>query len=380
MIFTDAAPLSGVRRTRDGYLSAEIRSARTGIQHYLGRELGRPDLERVAVYRAPEEVFHADAMASMAHRPVVIEHPDQPVTADNWRDLAVGMTGDVIAREGGYVRVPMALMDGEAIKIVDAGKREVSWGYSCELVWEDGVTPEGEKYQARQVGIRANHLAVTDRGRAGSACRIGDRETWGDAPPISTVKGKRMADTILRTITHDGVPVETTDAGAAVISKLEGLLADSRKALNDAQTAHQTALAAKDADLAKKDAEIDDLKGKQLDAAALDKLVAGRANLIATAKAIAADVKTDGLSDDEIRKAVVVAKVGDAAVKDKSADYINARFDILAEGAGKSGADPMRDAINRTANDKPVTADVAYTGMVRGLTDAWKGEQAKGAA
>ena len=41
MIFTDSVPVTGVRRTEDGYLVAEARVARTGIQDYLGTEIGR---------------------------------------------------------------------------------------------------------------------------------------------------------------------------------------------------------------------------------------------------------------------------------------------------------------------------------------------------
>lgn len=83
-------------------------------------------------------------------------------------------------------------------------------------------------------------------------------------------------------------------------------------------------------------AALDALKGKVLDAAAIDKLVADRSALCVVAAKIAPTVKLDGLADVDIKKAVVTAKLGDAAIKDKSADYINARFDILAEDAGKT--------------------------------------------
>lgn len=183
----------------------------------------------------------------------------------------------------------------------------------------------------------------------------------------------------LRTVMVDGLSVSTTDQGAQAIEKLTGERDAARRATTDAQAAHQTALAAKDGELAKKDAEIDDLKAKQLDAAALDKLVASRATLVTVAGAIAKDVKTDGLSDDDIRKAVVVAKIGDAAIKDKSADYINARFDILAEGVAKKDADPVRDALNSDTR-QATTSDAAYKAMTDRMTSAWQPEVVKGAA
>ena len=86
-----------------------------------------------------------------------------------------------------------------------------------------------------------------------------------------------------------------------------------------------------DAMIGKLQAEIDDLKGKAMNDAAIDKRVQDRAELIGKAKVIAKDLATAGLSDADIRKATVAAKLGDAAIKDKSDAYIDARFDILAE-------------------------------------------------
>jgi hypothetical protein len=149
----------------------------------------------------------------------------------------------------------------------------------------------------------------------------------------------------LKTVTVDGIPVEVTDQGATVIGTLQSRLADANTKFTDAEKAHQTAIAAKDAELAKKDAEIDALKAKVLDEKALDAKVQARADLISVAKSIAKDVKTEGLTDADIRKAVVVAKLGDAALAGKPEAYIDARFDILAEDA-KSNPDPFARAVS----------------------------------
>ena len=103
-----------------------------------------------------------------------------------------------------------------------------------------------------------------------------------------------------------------------------------------------------------------------------EKRAAARADLIATAKAIVADVKTDGLSAAEIRKGVVIAKLGDAAVKDKSEAYTDARFDILAEEAKKS-ADPFKvavaDGIKTPVSDNDAVA-ASYAQMVKDMHSA----------
>ena len=175
----------------------------------------------------------------------------------------------------------------------------------------------------------------------------------------------------LKMVTVDGIPVEVTDQGATVITTLLGRIADGNTAKDKLVTNHATALAAKDAELAKKDAEIDALKGKVLDDAALDARVRARGDLVAKAKAIAPGVVTDGKSDAEIRHAVVAAKVGDAAVAGKPAAYIDARFDILVEDVGS--VDPVRNAISgglATTDQKP--ANTAHAAMVASLQDAWK--------
>ncbi|CAL8972835.1 hypothetical protein RHODGE_RHODGE_01018 [Rhodoplanes serenus] len=364
MHLTDRVSLGDVRITGDGYLVTDARIARTGIQIYAGREVGRPDLDRVRVYRPEAEVFARDALASLAHRPVTLDHPDEAVTAKNWRRHSVGITGDEVARDGTFVRVPMVLMDAAAISAVQDGKRELSCGYTCDLKFDAGKTPEGEAYDAVQTNIRANHLAIVSAGRAGSDCRIGD-----DADEEQGMT--------LQKVTVDGITVEMSDTAAQVVSKVQKQLADATAALAKANTDHAAAIAAKDGDLAKKDAEIDALKGKVLDAAALDAAVRARGDLVAKAKAIAPGVVTDGKSDAEIRHAVVAAKIGDAAIKDKPAAYIDARFDILAEGV--KPADPVRDALRSGPAPAAQTTDAAYTSMVTGLQDAWKGQQ-KGAA
>jgi hypothetical protein len=141
-----------------------------------------------------------------------------------------------------------------------------------------------------------------------------------------------------------------TDQGAQAISKLQGLLGDAATALDTAKATNDAAIAAKDAELAKKDAEIDALKGKVVDGDALAQLVADRAALETAAKVIAPDVKPLGLTDAALRKAVVVAKIGDAAIAGKSDAYIDARFDMMKEEAAGT-----------------ITAQSAVTDALRGV-------------
>lgn len=361
--FHDRVAVAEPRRTADGYLVADAKVARTGIQEYLGSEVGRPEMRTVRVYRPPDEVFAADAMKTYAYRPMTNDHPRQPVTADNWRQVSIGQTGGEVVRDGECVRVPMVLMDGAAIKAFEEGKRELSMGYTATLVFDSGTTPEGEAYDAIQTNLRMNHLALVDRARGGAALRIGD-----DNP----ARNPTMSDIKTRTVMVDGLSVETTDAGAQAISKLQQQVKDGQTALANAESTHAKAIEAKDAEIAKLEAARDDLKGKVLTDAQIDARVQARADLIDRARHIA-DGDYSGKSDAEIRRAAVVAKLGDEAVKDRSDAYIEARFDILADEAGKP--DPVRSAIKDRKPTKTVdNGQAAYEARLR---DAWKGTSNK---
>ena len=347
MQFTDSVTVAGTRRRDDGYLVADARVARTGVQTYAGWEVGKPQMPVVRVYRPPDEVFSRDAMASFAHRPITNDHPDEDVTADNWKELAVGQSGDEVARDGTFLRIPLMVADGKMISGIEGGKRQLSAGYMATLDWTAGKTADGEHYDAIQRNIRANHIAVVHQGRAGSEVRIGDdANKWGAAPITPTMDKETitMSDA-LRTVVVDGLSVSTTDQGAQAIDKLQKDAAALQTKLSDAETAHKKALDAKDTELAEKDAKIADLEKKVIDAAALDALVQARADLVGKAKALAPDVKTEGVADADIRKAVVIAKRGEDAVKDRSAAYIDAAFDFIAEDAGKGDGDQVRDAL-----------------------------------
>ena len=174
----DRANVSSVKRTSDGYLAAEAKVARTGVQIYHGSEVGRPDMTEVRVYRSPEEVFHKDSIRTYAHRPITDDHPHVPVTDKNWKKLARGHTGEEIVRDGEFVKVPMLLMDEGIIREWENGKKQLSLGYTCDIKFEPGSYTDDKGvehvYDAVQTNIRANHLALVKIARGGDTLRLGD--------------------------------------------------------------------------------------------------------------------------------------------------------------------------------------------------------------
>ena len=368
MKFLDRASVGAVKETAEGYLVATSRVARTGVQEYLARELGdiataagfKPD-DVVRVYRHADQVFHKDSLASITRLPVTIDHPSEDVTSDNWAKLAVGDIGDAYATEPEWIVVNPMLKDAAAVKAARSTHPELSMGYSANIVKaRDGLDADFEVSD-----IRYNHLALVPKARAGDKARIGDG--WGVSPieiddsqpggMPKTKGGLQMPD--LKTLVLGDSAVQVAVADAAAIEKFK---ADTAKLLADAKSVADAAIAAKDAELAQVQAALDDAKTKILSDADLDKRVAARAELVAAAHAIAPEVKTTGLSDADIRKATVVAKLGDAAIAGKSAAYIDARFDILADSA-KTEENPVAGAF------KQGVLNVGDAG--KNMQDAW---------
>jgi len=354
--FSDQLVIDGQpEKTKDGYLMVRAKIARTGLYDYHATELGLSDNRMIKVYRPDETVFSEDAMQSFARKPVTNDHPPMGVSSENWSDVAVGEIDPVgIARDGEFLVVPFVVRDKATIEQIEAGKVELSAGYTCDLEIKSGVTGDGQKYDAIQTGdLRANHLAIVSRGRAGHQCRIGD--TWGATPKP---KEPTMETTHM---VVDGKPLE--------------VLADSEAAI-------QAALDAKDAKITTLTADKDKLTGekaavegqladaKKVD---IDALVADRSEVVAKAKALGVD-DSAGKSNDELRRAAVSAKlsdtIGDEAVKAMSNDAIKAAFDSIEAKGAK--ADDLGKKLADVKKTDP--QDNGFNEYKKNLQDAWKGE------
>lgn len=369
--FLDSATVSGFKKTQEGYLVADALTARTGIQAYAGYEVGRPDLQVVNVYRPAEEVFSKDSLQSYSHVPVTDDHPTVAVDSANWKDLAKGEVSTDVLRDGERLRIPLVLKDQAIIDKVESGKRELSVGYSCTLDWAGGTTPDGLTYDAVQREIRANHVAVVKKGRAGSEFRIGDSAAnWGAAPIVNDHRESPMP----RTIVFDGISIEVTDQAAQAIDKLQKQLADKASEMSTSAVAHAAAMTAKDAEIGELKIKLADAEKKAPTPETLNKMIADRLVLVGVAGKIAKDLKVETLSDADIRREVVKAKYGEDMVKDASDDMVAGMFKTVAKDADVQ-TDPLRQAFiqNDSAAKQPtVTVDHAQGEYEKRLQDAWK--------
>lgn len=354
MKFLDRASVGEVKETREGYLVATARVARVGVQHYLAKELGdvainagfKPD-DVVSVYRHPDEVFHKDSLASITRLPVTIDHPADDVSADNWSKLSVGDVGDAYATEPEWIVVNPMLKDAKAVEASKTTHKQISMGYSAEIVKaRDGIPADFE-----QKHIRYNHLALVKSARAGDMARIGD--SWGATPindfqpgyPPKT-KGGRMPD--LKTVVLGDRAVQVADGDVLAIEQFK---TDMSKRLADAESAKKKMEEDKDEEIGKLKAEVQ--KAKDAANIDIDALVAARTELVASVKAVDSRIDPAGKSDAELRKAAVIAKMGDAAVVGCSDAEITGMFKVLAKdsaSAGNPAAEVFKQGIHRVGD------------------------------
>jgi hypothetical protein len=357
--------------TAEGYLVAAPRIARTGMQDYLAVELGLTDrnpMDRVRVYRPEDEVFHADAMASMAHLPVTINHPPFMVDAKTWREVAFGQTGAEVMRDGEFVRVPLVVMDAKAIQQVNDGKAELSVGYTAELDFTPGETANGEKYDAVQRHIRGNHLAIVDQARGGPMLKVFDSQP--QPKPGATTMPKK-------TFVIDGVTIELEDAAHLIVQRYLDGLTSKTTTLEAANASLTTQVATLTTTVQAKDAEITTLKQQVTDAALtpakLDAAVAARTLVVDAARKVLPAVIVDGKTESEIRRQVVDARLGEAA-KGWNDDQVSASFGTLTATA-QPVHDSFRANLQGQAQPLPAgTTDTAYQAMCDGLSNAYKGK------
>lgn len=369
MILTDTVALDakGARITRDGYLVADALVGRANnIQTYTAAELGLKDRApdaQVRIFRPEAEVFATDSLSSLAGRPVTIDHPPVMVDAKNWKQYAKGDIGNDVLRDGEFIRVPFKIMDQAAVESACSDRPEFSLGYQAEIVMAPGVF-DGAAYDGSLSQIRYNHLAACKNARGGSELRIVDERPARPTPETNTMK----------TLIIDGLQVaDVSPAAEAAIVKLQGLLADAVKAKDTADTK----MVELTAEATVKDAEIVTLKKAVEDAkvtpAQMRDAAKAYAKALTDAKALAPTATlTDDMDEAAIKRAVVDAKMGDAA-KGMTDEHVAVAFAVLARDV--KPADPIRETIKDgvVVQDAPGTA---YDKMKAGLRDAWSKEAA----
>lgn len=378
MFLKDRLNINSERKyTDEGFLVVPARISRTGIQEYLAVEMGLQDrnpTDVIRVFRPEEEVFADASLASFANKPVTNNHPPELVNAANAKEYSVGHAGPEVVRDGSFAKTELFVIDAQSIEDIESGKAELSNGYTADIDWTPGVSPDGEQYDAVQRNIKGNHIAIVERGRAGRDCRVADQL------PNS---GDKLA---MAKITIDGVDYEVSDQAAQAVGKLHTRLKDAEMSAEEKEKERKAKEdemeAMKEKEKATKDShkqELESLKKQIPTADALDKLVAERTELVDKARKVMPEIEWEGKDTDTLMKEVVAAKCDNVQMDSVSADYIRARFDMLVEttDSGSNDLDGVfqQQAHNHNDQDKDTrpASVIARDNMIERNRSAWKG-------
>lgn len=193
--FADERLSENIDVTPEGYLicrNAVI--GRTGFQTYKFSEIADPEGllaqeniqrnpdDKIDLWRDIKEVFSPATIASFEGKTFTFTHPDQLLDPDTERYHHAGHVQNVRRGEpldSGDIPLlaDIIVTDRGAIDAIRGGDRELSCGYTYKLV------KRGNRWD--QASILGNHVALVQKGRAGTEARIydADPEPATSAPP-----------------------------------------------------------------------------------------------------------------------------------------------------------------------------------------------------
>lgn len=318
----DTVTLQAVQ-TDEGFYNDSPVIGRTGILIYRNAD-GTERRE----YRPPEEAFDDNSLNSIRGKPVTLGHHGM-VTADNIGNAkAVGTVLSAARKDGNTIRADVVIYN------LDTTDRELSCGYTTTLDETAGVTPDGEHYDAIQRNIRYNHLAIVTRGRAGVARLNLDGEQYIEESEDAMEKIKL----------DSGLEYEAAPEVKLAFDEMKAKAEADKKAFDELQAKFDVACA-----------EVEKLKADAVKAEEAYK--ADFAEAVKTAIELREIAKekgvenADGMSNDEIKRAVIAKVYPEMKLDGKSADYVEAVFD-MSKAAKAEKADAMADQ-RAKLNQKP---------------------------
>lgn len=348
-----------LKKTSEGYLEGYAIATRTGVFNYM-----KSDGSIQKELRLPLEVFKQEAVDSFKLLPITDDHPQEQVNSENIKQLAVGFTGEDIKRKDSYLLTKLKITDKKAISNIDAGKRGLSYGYTTDLIKQEGLY-NGEKYDYIQTNIKGNHLAIVYQGRAGDKARL----RLDDQGAVCVFNNSTNLN--MEKIKLDGKEYEVSKE---VFLKLDTL----EKENSNFKTSEKQLKTKLDSLEGERDALKDKIEklSKRDDSKEIAIKVKERISLEKKAyEFLKEDEDFSKLSDKDIKTKVIVSFSPEFNADEKSDEYINARFDAVVDmkkdvnlfknmkiaGSNKdsehldislSNEDLQRDLIKRSSNLK----------------------------
>ncbi|WP_448510334.1 DUF2213 domain-containing protein [Immundisolibacter sp.] len=372
-IFDRAILDSGVR-TPQGFLRIPTRLTRTGVFKYRNAD-GSVSLQ----LRHPDDVFKEESIATLRGVPFTNEHPKKLVDPKTVKAASVGWLSDNIEKDMIYLKGDVIIADEKAIEEVESGKREVSCGYTSDVVDEKGFY-NGEEYNCRQTNIVYNHVSLVKKGRAGSNVKL---QLDSDEAELidennSSQEGDKMAKIKIGNCDFE-CSAEMADAFNKQMKENQDTMDGLKKQMADMMPKNDADKMQAKCDTL--EAEVKELKTKmdsaQTDESKVKEQVKARVALITQAtKHVKAETKLDDMSDLEIKKAVLTEKRPSLKLDGQSEAYISAAYDmVVADSAeDKKNQEALNKKVqqNKDSKDEPVLPSEARKKMIADSREAWK--------
>ncbi len=163
------------QKTADGHLLVDVVVAKVGILDFYYPD-GKGKHVLVKEFIPEEELFNEDTIKTALALPFVHGHPTKNkeyvmLNGQNYGNKIKGAVSNP-RREGDKLVATLRVYDSSIIQQLEKGERtEVSIGYRSRFDPESGYH-NGEYYDGVQRDIKLNHLALVDKGRAGSEVRV----------------------------------------------------------------------------------------------------------------------------------------------------------------------------------------------------------------
>lgn len=366
----------------DGFLRTRVSIARAGVFPYL-----TPAGEIRMEAKLPEDIFSEITIKSAKGVPVTDGHPPLEdnrgmVDTTNWKKYIKGSLGDSITVKDGLMEATETIFDAALISDLEKGEKiETSIGFRTDVDYTPGEFG-GERYDAKQTNIIINHVAHVDKGRAGESVRAyldsadckyavqtdSNKKTRRD----SKMDPKGILEGIKKFLAMVGIKVDESAGEDGSASGDESSSSGGEEKEPDPKTDSSEIKALKK-QIKDQQAKIDALEAvtmKQKDARIkadeqirIDEAVKNRINLIDTAKSVIPDFKYDGLTDREIKLAIIDKTLPyDKSVKtdDLDAVFIDARYDAALsyakEKANITGETTQEGRVDEAAIEKKKSA------------------------
>lgn len=206
----------------DGHMHVETANiSKANVCPYYGREIPNGTelgLDPNRVYMLYRDATELQAAAqSYENKPLMMKHV--AVSADEPQKYFIVGTISNVRFEYPYLKASLAVWDAKAIEAIDSGAQEqLSCGYRYVADMSPGEI-DGVKYDGVMRGLKCNHVALVEAGRAGPDVMVSD-----ELPKEFT---QMKISALVKALT----PVLATDAKPAdVQSLISTLLATDKKA------------------------------------------------------------------------------------------------------------------------------------------------------